>query len=104
MAISEVNHGPPDDVPSFVDNEPEAPIFIKERQPITPGIVVDAALAETRDLPRAHKDLNERRLDAQAFPKECCVNAEGIRLKLNNGHRQDASALHNVQCLSISPI
>src|SRR5262249_8260870 len=43
-----------DGVPFFVDDEAEAPVPVKESQPIATRILVDSPLAENRDLSFAH--------------------------------------------------
>ena len=62
-AVPEINGRTLNDVPNFIDNEPKSRVFVEKSQPISPGVIVDAALAEARDLPLAHQALNAGRLD-----------------------------------------
>jgi hypothetical protein len=75
-----------DGIPFFVDNEAEAPVLIKESQPMASCVLVDSTLAENRDLSFAHLTLNERRLDIEPSSDDSCIDAEGALLKLYHSH------------------
>lgn len=53
-AVAEIYCRTLDGVPFFVDDEAEAPVLMKERQPIASSILIDSMLAENRDLSFAH--------------------------------------------------
>jgi len=75
------------DVPGFIDNEPKSRAFVEKGQAILPGVIVDATLAEARDLPIAHQTLNARGLDPQAFADDRCIDLEGAIFKFDCRHR-----------------
>jgi hypothetical protein len=75
-----------DGIPFFVDNQAEAPVLVKECQPIASCVLVDSTLAENRDLSFAHPKLNERGLDIEPASYDGCIDAEGPLLKLHYGH------------------
>jgi hypothetical protein len=75
-----------DGIPFFVDNEAEAPVPIKESQPMASCVLVNSTLAENRDLSFAHLTLNERRLDIEPSSDDGCIDAEGAPLKLHYSH------------------
>jgi hypothetical protein len=75
-----------DGISFFVDNEAEAPVLIKESQPMAPYVLVDSTLAENRYLSFAHLTLNKRRLDIEPSSDDSCIDAEGALLKLHYGH------------------
>jgi hypothetical protein len=58
--ISEVNHRMSDDVSCFAYDQAQAAISMKERQPISAGTFVNAALAGARDLALPHQSLDQR--------------------------------------------
>jgi hypothetical protein len=66
-----------DGISFFVDNEAEAPVLIKESQPMAPYVLVDSTLAENRYLSFAHLTLNKRRLDIEPSSDDSCIDAEG---------------------------
>ena len=49
---------------------------MKERQPIAPSFLIDAALAEGRILSLVHTDLNEGGLDAKPLRDDICIKAK----------------------------
>ncbi len=75
-----------DGVPFFVDNEAEAPVLMKERQPIASSVLINSTLAENRDLSFAHPNLNEARLDIEPVSDDRCIDAEGALFKLHYSH------------------
>jgi hypothetical protein len=60
--VPEINNRTLNDTPGFIDNEPTSRVFVEKSQPVSPGVTVDAALAEARDLPLAHQARNARGL------------------------------------------
>jgi hypothetical protein len=74
--IAEVNHRPLDDVPSLTDNKAKASIAIKECQAISPDVIIDATLQDTRNLPLPDPSPNKQRLYPQAFSDNRRVHAE----------------------------
>jgi hypothetical protein len=74
------------DITFFVDNEAEAPVPIKERQPITSCVFIESTLAENRDLSLAHPNRNKGRLDIKPTSDDGCIDAEGALFKLHYGH------------------
>jgi len=55
--IGEVDQGALDYVPRFVDDEAEAPVPIKERQPVATDVLIDPALTHAGDLSFAYMSL-----------------------------------------------
>ena len=73
-------------IPFFVNNEAEAPVLIKESQPIATRVLVDSPLAENRDLSFAHPNLNEGRFDIEPTSDDSRIDTEGALFKLHYGH------------------
>ena len=86
LMVAEIYRRTLDGVPFFVDNEAEAPVLMKERQPIASSVLIDSTLAENRDLSFAHPNLNEGRLDIEPASDDSCIDAEGALFKLHYGH------------------
>src|SRR5438552_10926091 len=57
-SIAEVDDRPPDDGSAPVDDEAKTSALVEECQPIAPGILIHAALAQAGDLSFAHHRLN----------------------------------------------
>jgi hypothetical protein len=96
-AVAEIYRRTLDSVPFVVDNEAEAPVLMKERQPIASSVFINSTLAENRNLSFAHPNLNERRLDIEPSSDDSCIDAEGAFFKLHYGHGmrlQDATLLN----------
>jgi hypothetical protein len=56
--VAEIERQTLDGIPFFIDNKAEAPVLVKESQPIATRTLVDSPLAENRDLSFAHPTLN----------------------------------------------
>jgi hypothetical protein len=70
----------------FVDNEAEAPVLVKERQPIASRVFIVSAFAEDRDLSFAHLSLNEGGLHIEPASDYSCIDAKVALLDLHDGH------------------
>jgi hypothetical protein len=95
--VAEIYRRTLDSVPFVVDNEAEAPVLMKERQPIASSVFINSTFAENRNLSFAHPNLNERRLDIEPSSDDSCIDAEGAFFKLHYGHGmrlQDATLLN----------
>jgi hypothetical protein len=77
-----------DGISCFVDNEAEAPVLIKESQPMT-SCIIDSTLAENRNLSFTHPKLNEGGLDIEPTSDDSCLDAESTLFKLHYGHGLD---------------
>jgi hypothetical protein len=84
--VAEIERRTLDGIPFFVNNKAEAPVLIKEGQPIASRVLVDSPLAENRDLSFAHPNLNERRFDIQPTSDDSRIDTEGALFKLHYGH------------------
>jgi len=84
--VAEIYRRTLDGIPFFVDNEAEAPVLMKERQPIASSVLINSTLGENRDLSFAHPKLNERGLDIEPSSDDSCIDAEGTLFKLHYGH------------------
>src|SRR6185312_12556490 len=84
--IAEVNRRTSNDVSCFTNDETQPTIGMKEREPISARVHVDSALADARDLPFPHQSLDQRDLDAKAFPDQFSVHTDGAFFKLNVRH------------------
>ena len=95
--VAEIYRRTLDSVPFVVDNEAEAPVLMKERQPIASSVFINSTLVENRNLSFTHSNLNERRLDIEPSSDDSCIDAEGAFFKLHYGHGmrlQDATLLN----------
>ena len=86
FAIVQINCRTLDCITSFVNDETEASVLKKERQAIAPGILVDAALAQTRDLSLAYFGMNDGRLDAETCSNGNRIDADRTLFKLDYCH------------------
>jgi hypothetical protein len=75
-----------DGIARFVDNETKAPVLIKERQSIASRVLIESALAESRDLSLAHPNRNEAWVDIEPTSDDSCIDAQGALFKLHYGH------------------
>jgi hypothetical protein len=81
-----------DSAPFFVDNEAKAPVLMKERQPIAPGVLIDSTLAENRELSFAHLNLNEGRFNPESSSDNGCIDAKSTMGMLQGAAPRDDRA------------
>jgi len=67
----------------FIDYKAEAPVLVKEIQPIATRVLVDTPLTEHRDLSFAHTNLHEGRFDIQPTSDGSRIDIEGTLFKLH---------------------
>ena len=75
------------DVALLIDEEAKASALVKEREPISPGILVEATLTQALDLSLAHPGLNEGRIKAKTFSDNSSIDAKRAINKRDPGHR-----------------